>query len=186
MQVGRRPLLFKYGRNLKYFCRFVAGWVKECMLTWAIVGCTFISMMHIRRCQLLIYNKGLLEDSFFLEYDAASWGKRFLAFPMSVVLSSFGSCTALQLISPLLWDMTYHCVLYQRFRRYSLLIEGSKHLWTREHEGSTFIRNAGNSTYNDAASELTPEAVLCWCFCARHWMAEEGLRGGGHFILYLG
>jgi len=53
-------------------------------------------------------------------------------------------------------------------------------------EGSTFLRNAGNSTHNDAASERTPGAVLCWCFCSRHWMVEEGLHGGGQFILYLG
>jgi hypothetical protein len=55
---------------------------------------------------MLVHNKGLLEDSFFLEYDAASRGKRFLAFPMNVVLPSFGSYTALLLISTLLWDMT--------------------------------------------------------------------------------
>ena len=44
MQVGRHTLLLKYGGNLKCFYRFVAGWVRECMLTWTIVECTFISM----------------------------------------------------------------------------------------------------------------------------------------------
>lgn len=177
------------GGNLKYlfFFRFAAGWVRECMLTWTIVGCTFISMTHLSvgvSCWFI--TKGYWRTRFFLQYDAASRGKRFMAFPMNVVLSSFGSCTALQLISPLLWDMTCHGVLYLRFRRYSFRIQGSKHLWTSEHEGSTVLRNAGNSTHNDAASERTPEAVLCCCFCGRHWMAEKGLRGGWHFILYLG
>jgi hypothetical protein len=81
----------------------------------------------MRRRQLLVYNKGLLEDFFFLEYDAASRGKRFLAFPVNVVLSSFGSCTALQLISPLFWAVTCYGVLYQRFRRYSFRFQWSKH-----------------------------------------------------------
>jgi len=35
------------GGNLKYYCRFVAGWVRECMLTWTVVGCTFISMTQL-------------------------------------------------------------------------------------------------------------------------------------------
>lgn len=174
MQVSRRPVPLKYGGNLMYYSRFVAGWVRECMLTWTIVGSTFISMTRLSvGVSCWFTTKGYGRTLFFFwnmtprHGVSSSWrSQRTCWFHLSGLALR---CSRL-VRSCGIWC---HGMLYQRFRRYSFRIRMSKHLWTPEDEGSTFLRNAGNSIHNDAASERTLRRFFLLLFL---WSLMDGWK----------